>query len=137
MNEVYIKESPPSCFKINEPNVTNGGVLVKRCGLSFEELCKYKYLLNVGSNGYANKLKYLFLTGSVVIWVKKDSLNYEVRELSPLAFLARCRACLLALGSACQARLVDGAMLSHPVCVPLSSLSISSFQMSITSAWRQ
>ena len=55
--------------------MTNGGVLVKRCGLSFEELCKYKYLLNVGSNGYANKLKYLFLTGSVVIWVKKDSLN--------------------------------------------------------------
>ena len=94
MNEVYIKESPPSCFKINEPNVTNGGVLVKRCGLSFEELCKYKYLLNVGSNGYANKLKYLFLTGSVVIWVKKDSLNYEVRELLPWAFLARC--CALA-----------------------------------------
>ena len=55
-------------------------VLVKRCGLSFEELCRYKYLLNVGSNGYANKLKYLFLTGSVVIWVKKDSLNYEFFE---------------------------------------------------------
>ena len=51
-----------------------------RCGLSFEELCRYKYLLNVGSNGYANKLKYLFLTGSVVIWVRKDSLNYEFFE---------------------------------------------------------
>ena len=37
-------------------------------------------MLNVGSNGYANKLKYLFLTGSVVIWVKKDSLNYEFFE---------------------------------------------------------
>ena len=80
VNEVYIKESPPSCFAINEPNVTRGGVLVKRCGLSFEELCRYKYLLNVGSNGYANKLKYLFLTGSVVIWVKRDSLNYEFFE---------------------------------------------------------
>ena len=42
---------------------------MKRCGLSFEEVCRYKYMLNVGSNGYANKLKYLFLTGSVVIWV--------------------------------------------------------------------
>ena len=97
MNEVYIKESPPSCFKINEPNVTNGGVLVKRCGPSFEELCKYKYLLNVGSNGYANKLKYLFLTGSVVIWVKKDSLNYEVREscrLLPFSRVAGACACL-------------------------------------------
>jgi len=80
VNEVYIKESPPSCFAINEPNVTKGGVLIKRCGLSFEELCRYKYLLNVGSNGYANKLKYLFLTGSVVIWVRKDSLNYEFFE---------------------------------------------------------
>jgi protein glucosyltransferase len=37
-------------------------------------------VLNVGSNGYANKLKYLFLTGSVVLWVKKDSLNYEFFE---------------------------------------------------------
>jgi len=80
VNEVYIKTSPPSCFDIGEPNVTNGGVLIKRCGLAFEELCRYKYLLNVGSNGYANKLKYLFLCGSVVIWVRKDSLNHEFFE---------------------------------------------------------
>ncbi len=60
--------------------MTRGGVLVKRCGLSFEELCRYRYLLNIGSNGYANKLKYLFLTGSVVIWVRRDSLNYEFFE---------------------------------------------------------
>ena len=31
VNEVYIKTSPPSCFDIGEPNVTRGGVLVKRC----------------------------------------------------------------------------------------------------------
>ena len=136
MNEVYIKESPPSCFKINEPNVTNGGVLVKRCGLSFEELCKYKYLLNVGSNGYANKLKYLFLTGSVVIWVKKDSLNYEVRESCRLLPFLHVAWLVLALGSACQARLLT-ALCSLILCVPLSSLSISSSRMSITSAWRQ
>jgi len=80
VNEVYIKTSPPSCFEINEPNVTQGGVLSKRCGLSFPEVCKYKYTLNVGSNGYANKLKYLFLCGSVVIWVRKDSLNREFFE---------------------------------------------------------
>ena len=136
MNEVYIKESPPSCFKINEPNVTNGGVLVKRCGLSFEELCKYKYLLNVGSNGYANKLKYLFLTGSVVIWVKKDSLNYEVRESCRL--LPFLRSAGLVLAWLClPSALADGAMLSHLLCMCRSSLSISSFRMSITSAWRQ
>ena len=32
VNEVYIKTTPPSCFAIGEPNVTNGGVLIKRCG---------------------------------------------------------------------------------------------------------
>ena len=69
--QVYIKESPPSCFDVKQPNVTQGGVLVKKCGLSFEEICRYKYVLNIGSNGYANKLKYLFLTGSVVIWVSR------------------------------------------------------------------
>ena len=80
VNEVYIKTSPPNCFEINEPNVTQGGVLANKCGLNFENMCRYKYLLNVGSNGYANKLKYLFLCGSVVIWVRKDSLNHEFFE---------------------------------------------------------
>eukprot|EP00965_Chrysotila_dentata_P220986 6192120-Pleurochrysis_carterae.AAC.1 len=39
-----------------------------------------RYLLNVGSNGYANKLRYLFLCGSVVIWVRTGSLNHEFFE---------------------------------------------------------
>ena len=91
---MYIKTSPPSCFDIKEPNVTKGGTLVKRCGLRLEEVCRhypnpkpkpkpkpnpnpnqvyrYKYMLYVGSNSYANKLKYLFRCGSVVIWVRKD-----------------------------------------------------------------
>ena len=176
VNEVYIKTTPPSCFevrgagrgaafffspfsrplpsprrrKVGEPNVTRGGVLQNKCGFSFKEMCRYRYLLNVGSNGYANKLKcaaaahgssptcspaappltaapltaaptnaaesssarqaagdsrprYLFLCGSVVIWVRRrrplrrapfaasahrssapqvrtDSLNYEFFE---------------------------------------------------------
>ena len=40
VNEVYIKTSPPSCFDIGEPNVTRGGVLVKRCGRGHAELHK-------------------------------------------------------------------------------------------------
>ncbi|EOD34076.1 hypothetical protein EMIHUDRAFT_441372 [Emiliania huxleyi CCMP1516] len=80
VNEVYIKTTPPSCFEVGEPNVTRGGVLQNKCGFSFKEMCRYRYLLNVGSNGYANKLKYLFLCGSVVIWVRTDSLNYEFFE---------------------------------------------------------
>ena len=39
-----------------------------------------RYLLNVGSNGYANKLRYLFLCGSVVVWVRTGSLNHEFFE---------------------------------------------------------
>ncbi len=80
VNEVFIKTSPPSCFEIGAPEPTKGGVLSKKCGLSFKELCRYKYLLNVGSNGYANKLRYLFLCGSVVIWVREGSLNHEFFE---------------------------------------------------------
>jgi len=48
--------------------------------MSFEELCRYKYLVNVGSNGYANKLKYLFLCGSVVLYVREGSPNHEFFE---------------------------------------------------------
>ena len=78
--QVFIKTNPPSCFSLDVPQPTKGGVLSKRCGLSFAELCKYKYLLNVGSNGYANKLRFLFLCGSVVIWVRDGSLNHEFFE---------------------------------------------------------
>ena len=48
-----------------------GGLQEDKCALSFEEMCGYRYLVNVGSNGYANKLKSLFLCGSVVIHVKQ------------------------------------------------------------------
>ena len=58
---------------------------MKRCGLSFEEVCRYKYMLNVGSNGYANKLKYLFLCGSVVIWVRNDPHSSPSPNPSPNA----------------------------------------------------
>ena len=69
---------------------------MKRCGLSFEEVCRYKYMLNVGSNGYANKLKYLFLTGSVVIWVKKDSVDSPAYLYLPTYLLAYLLTYLLA-----------------------------------------
>ena len=71
-----------------------GGYQQHRCYMKFEDQCRYKYLLNsassmpnwgltpqrpahqfathafgprVGPVGYANKLKYLFLTGSVCL----------------------------------------------------------------------
>jgi protein glucosyltransferase len=54
---------------VKSVNPNTGGFQEDECALSFEEMCRYRYLVNVGSNGYANKLKYLFLCGSVVITV--------------------------------------------------------------------
>jgi len=50
VNEVYIKTNPPSCFEINEPNVTQGGVLSKRCGLSFPEVYIDRYIPSISLN---------------------------------------------------------------------------------------
>ena len=83
VNEVFIKaaeQARQSCLEIPVTQPTKGGVLSKRCSLAFKDLCRYKYLINVGSNGYANKLRFLFLCGSVVIWVRKGSLNHEFFE---------------------------------------------------------
>ena len=81
VNEVFIKaKSYSSCFEMGFKEATQGGVLSKKCGLAFEDLCRYKYLINLGSNGYANKLRFLFLCGSTVLWVRKGSLNHEFFE---------------------------------------------------------
>ena len=57
-----------------------GGLQEDKCALSFEEMCRYRYLVNVGSNGYANKLKSLFLCGSVLINVESSAPNKEFFE---------------------------------------------------------
>ena len=62
---------------------------MNECALSFEEMCRYRYLVNVGSNGYANKMKYLFLCGSVVITVREGMNNREFFERQGLVILAR------------------------------------------------
>ena len=83
VNEVFIKaaeQARDSCLDIAAPQPRSGGVLSKRCSLAFKDLCKYKYLINLGSNGYANKLRFLFLCGSTVLWVRKGSLNHEFFE---------------------------------------------------------
>jgi protein glucosyltransferase len=60
---------------VKSVNPNTGGFQEDECALSFEEMCRYRYLVNVGSNGYANKLKYLFLCGSVVITVGRVTLH--------------------------------------------------------------
>ena len=43
------------------------GVQRDKCFLPFEELCRFRYLINIGGNTYSNRLKFLFLCNSVVI----------------------------------------------------------------------
>lgn len=85
VNEIFIKSNPPSCFDIRVDAPRRGGVLQNRCGVKFSDMARYKYLINVGSNGYANKCKYLFLTGAVVVWVRRGSEHREFfeRQLLP------------------------------------------------------
>ena len=80
VNDVFVKSRPPSCHALRSPVPWKGGVLKDRCGLDFEAMSRYKYALNVGSNGYANKCKYLVLTGAVVVWVRKKSEHHEFFE---------------------------------------------------------
>jgi protein glucosyltransferase len=52
------KKSPAGALScIKEGLAHTGGHQKDKCGLDFDELCRFKYLVNVGSNGYANKLK--------------------------------------------------------------------------------
>ena len=80
VNQVF-KKSPTgerSCVQLGLAD--KGGLQADKCALSFEEMCRYRYLVNVGSNGYANKLKSLFLCGSVVINVESSAPNKEFFE---------------------------------------------------------
>ncbi|KAK3276580.1 hypothetical protein CYMTET_15354 [Cymbomonas tetramitiformis] len=46
-----------------------------RCAMTMEELCKFKYLINVVGNWYSSRLKYLFLCNSTVIHVRYYALD--------------------------------------------------------------
>eukprot|EP00964_Phaeocystis_antarctica_P030432 scaffold17193_cov69-Phaeocystis_antarctica.AAC.2 len=48
--------------------------------MKFEDQCRYKYLLNSASIGYANKLKSLLLCGSVVLYVRDGMRHKEFYE---------------------------------------------------------
>jgi hypothetical protein len=50
-----------------------GGFQQHKCFMPFADQCKYKYLLNSASIGYANKFKSLLLCGSVVLYVREGS----------------------------------------------------------------
>jgi len=80
VNQVFKKAPKGALSCVEEGKADAGGFQENQCALSFEEMCRYRYLVNVGSNGYANKLKYLFLCGSVVITVRDGMNNREFFE---------------------------------------------------------
>ena len=80
VNQVFKKAPKGKLSCVQEGKADKGGFQENECALSFEEMCRYRYLVNVGSNGYANKLKYLFLCGSVVITVRDGMPNREFFE---------------------------------------------------------
>jgi protein glucosyltransferase len=61
-----------------------GGFQQHLCYMTFQQQCRYKYLLNSASIGYANKFKYLLLCGSVVIYVREGMYHQEFYELGLL-----------------------------------------------------
>ncbi len=61
-----------------------GGYQQHKCYMKFEDQCRYKYLLNTASIGYANKFKSLLLCGSVVVYVREGMRHKEFYELGLL-----------------------------------------------------
>jgi protein glucosyltransferase len=80
VNQVYKKSDTGGKSCVDLGLADKGGLQEDKCALSFEEMCGYRYLVNVGSNGYANKLKSLFLCGSVLINVESSAPNKEFFE---------------------------------------------------------
>ena len=57
-----------------------GGYQQHKCYMKFEDQCRFKYLLNSASIGYANKFKSLLLCGSVVLYVRDGMRHKEFYE---------------------------------------------------------
>jgi protein glucosyltransferase len=54
VNQVYKKSDTGGKSCVDLGLADKGGLQEDKCALSFEEMCGYRYLVNVGSNGYAN-----------------------------------------------------------------------------------
>ncbi len=86
VNELFIgdhRKIQSTCEELNLHRA--GGFQQHKCFMRFEQQCKYKYLLNSASIGYANKLKSLLLCGSVVIYVREGMRHREFYELGLVA----------------------------------------------------
>jgi hypothetical protein len=67
------------------PNGGNGGIIDKNIQnyTSLPELIKYKYLLDIGGNGYSGRLKYLLYSKRPLIYIERDYIEYFNNDLKP------------------------------------------------------
>jgi hypothetical protein len=51
--------------------------------ISLEELTKYKYLIDIGGNGYSGRLKYLMFSKRPILFVERNYIEYFNDDLIP------------------------------------------------------
>ena len=51
--------------------------------ISLPQLTKYKYLIDIGGNGYSGRLKYLLYSNRPLLIVDRDSIEYFYNDLIP------------------------------------------------------
>lgn len=57
---------------------------IRTNGVSLEELVKkYKYVLDIGGNGYSGRLSYLLFSNRPLLFVERDHVQYFVKDLEP------------------------------------------------------
>jgi len=85
VNELFIGDHGKIRQTCEELNLhRKGGFQQHKCYMTFEQQCRYKYLLNSASIGYANKFKSLLLCGSVVLYVREGMRHKEFYEFGLL-----------------------------------------------------
>ena len=81
VNELFIGDHGKIRKTCEELNLhAKGGFQQHVCYMTFQQQCRYKYLLQSASIGYANKFKYLLLCGSVVIYIEDGMTHKEFYE---------------------------------------------------------
>ena len=94
LSDVIEHKTRPKLYEIGKKNseifeirhiAPNNGQIEKRTKnyMSFTELLKYKYLLDIGGNGYSGRLKYLMFSRRPLLIVQRKYVEFWHEELKP------------------------------------------------------
>ena len=80
-----IGDEHPDLFDILHILPNNNGVINTLCAnyLSLSDLIKYKYLIDIGGNGYSGRLKYLLFSKRPLLLVDRNYIEYFYNDLIP------------------------------------------------------